>query len=86
MVEEGGIEPPFFPSVTMQLSCELILAFNPYHSLRAPCIPATSKLPGNVARLVVNPDSFYPTKTKLMAKVTSFSLKRLTFAPKFMFH
>ena len=86
MVEEGGVEPPFFPSVAMQLSCELILAFNPYHSLRAPCIPATSKLPGNVARLVVNPDSFYPIKTKLMAKVTSFSLKILIFAPKFMFH
>ena len=26
-----------------------------FHSLRAPCIPATSVLPGNVARLVVNP-------------------------------
>lgn len=32
-------------------------------------IPATSKLPGNVARLVVNPDSFYPLKTKLMANI-----------------
>lgn len=60
MVEEGGVEPPFFSSVTMQLSCELTRAFNPYRSLRAPCIPATSKLPGNVARLVVNPESFYP--------------------------
>nr|DAI32801.1 MAG TPA: hypothetical protein [Caudoviricetes sp.] len=27
-------------------------AFNPFRSLRAPCIPATSKLPGYVARLV----------------------------------
>lgn len=34
-----------------------------------PYIPATSKLPGNVARLVVNPDSFYPLKTKLMANI-----------------
>lgn len=34
-----------------------------------PHIPATSKLPGNVARLVVNPDSFYPLKTKLMANI-----------------
>jgi hypothetical protein len=44
MVEEGGVEPPFFPNFTMQLSCELIRAFNPCRSLRAPCIPATSKL------------------------------------------
>ena len=36
MVEEGGVEPPFFPNVTMQLSCELIRAFNPFstHSVR----------------------------------------------------
>lgn len=34
-----------------------------------PYIPATSILPGNVARLVVNPDSFYPLKTKLMANI-----------------
>lgn len=34
-----------------------------------PYIPATSKLPGNVARLVVNPDSFYPIKTILMANI-----------------
>lgn len=86
MVEEGGVEPPFFPNVTMQLSCEPIRAFNPYHSLRAPCIPATSILPGNVARLVANPDSFYPLQTKLMANIKSFSLKMLIFAPKFMFH
>lgn len=52
MVEEGGVEPPFLSNFTMQLSCELIRAFNPCRSLRAPCIPATSKLPGNVARLV----------------------------------
>ena len=24
MVEEGGVEPPFFPNFTMQLSCELL--------------------------------------------------------------
>ena len=30
MVEEGGVEPPFLPNFTMQLSCELIRAFNPY--------------------------------------------------------
>ena len=36
MVEEGGVEPPFFPSVTMQLSCKLIRAFNPF-SL-TPCV------------------------------------------------
>lgn len=85
MVEEGGVEPPFF----LMLPCSyhgLIRAFNPYRSLRAPCIPATSMLPGNVARLVVNPDSFYPLKTKLMANIKSFSLKMLIFAPKFMFH
>lgn len=56
MVEEGGVEPPFFSSVTMQLSCELIRAFNPYRSLRAPCIPATSNcretLPGSL--LILN--------------------------------
>lgn len=51
-----------------------------------PYIPATSKLLGNVARLVVNPDSFYLIKTKLMANIKSFSLKMLIFAPKFMFH
>lgn len=51
-----------------------------------PHIPATSKLPGNVARLVINPDSFYLIKTKLMANIKSFSLKMLIFAPKFMFH
>ena len=86
MVEEGGVEPPFFPNFTMQLSCELIRAFNPCRSLRAPCIPATSKLPGYVARLVVNPDSFYPLKTKLMANIKYFSLKMLIFASKYMFH
>lgn len=46
-----------------------------------PHIPATSKLPGNVARLVVNPDSFYLIKTKLMANIKSFSLKMLIFPP-----
>lgn len=51
-----------------------------------PYIPTTSKLPGYVARLVVNPDSFYPLKTKLMANIKYFSLKMLIFAPKFMFH
>ena len=30
MVEEGGVEPPFLPNFTMQLSCELIRAFNPF--------------------------------------------------------
>ena len=51
-----------------------------------PYIPATSWLPGNVARLVVNPDSFYPLKTKLMANIKYFSLKILIFATKYMFH
>ena len=74
MVEEGGVEPPFWPilscSYLVSLS-EALLArrpiskkdfftfllfylftFNPFHSLRAPCIPATSVLPGYVARLV----------------------------------
>lgn len=37
-----------------------------------PYIPATSILPGNVARLVVNPDSFYPLKTKLMTNIKYF--------------
>lgn len=66
MVEESGVEPPFFPNFTMQLSCcpakTLAIKSRPasVRLLRAPCIPATSKLPGNVARLVVNPDSFYP--------------------------
>lgn len=78
MVEEGGVEPPFFPSVTMQLSCELIRAFNPCRSLRAPCIPATSKLPGNVARLVVNPDSFYPNKLNLRQTLSLFRSKFLS--------
>lgn len=74
MVEEGGVEPPFFPNFTMQLSCELLrgliskkayqqegfftfllFTFLPLIHFRAPCIPATSKLPGYVARLVVNP-------------------------------
>lgn len=72
MVEEGGVEPPFFPNFTMQLSCcpaktlaiksrpasprpyqqEGFFTFLPLIHFRAPCIPATSKLPGNVARLV----------------------------------
>lgn len=30
MVEEGGVEPPFFAKFYMQLSCELIRAFNPF--------------------------------------------------------
>lgn len=92
MVEEGGVEPPFFPNFTMQLSCcpakTLAIKSRPasVRLLRAPCIPATSKLPGYVARLVVNPDSFYPLKTKLMANIKYFSLKILIFAIKFMFH
>lgn len=40
--------------------------------LEPPYIPAISKLPGNVARLVVNPDSFYPLKTKLMTNIKYF--------------
>lgn len=55
MVEEGGVEPPFLANFTMQLSCELIRAFNPCRSLRAPCIPATSKLPGTLPGSFVNP-------------------------------
>lgn len=51
-----------------------------------PYIPTTSKLPGYVARLVVNPDSFYLLKTKLMANIKYFSLKMLIFASKYMFH
>ena len=58
MVEEGRVEPPFFPNFTMQLSCELIRAFNPCRSLRAPCIPATSKfretLPGSLLILILS--------------------------------
>lgn len=30
MVEVSGVEPPFFLDFTMQLSCELIRAFNPF--------------------------------------------------------
>ena len=86
MVEEGGVEPPFFLVLPCSYHVNLSVPLIHFRSLRAPCIPATSKLPGNVARVVVNPDSFYPLKTKLMANIKSFSLKMLIFAPKFMFH
>ena len=86
MVEEGGVEPPFFLVLPCSYHASLSAPLIHFRSLRAPCIPASSKLPGNVARPVVNPDSFYPLKTKLMANIKSFSLKMLIFAPKFMFH
>lgn len=52
MVEESGVEPPFFPNFTMQLSCELIRAFNPSfaHSVRpASQLPPSCRdtLPGS---------------------------------------
>ena len=86
MVEESGVEPPFFLILLCSYHVSLSVPLIHFRSLRAPCIPATSKLPGNVARLVVNPDSFYPLKTKLMANIKYFSLKMLIFAFKFMFH
>nr|DAE34707.1 MAG TPA: hypothetical protein [Caudoviricetes sp.] len=78
MVEEGGVEPPFLPNFTMQLSCELIRAFNPCRSLRAPCIPATSVLPGYVARLVVNPVLSTLRKLNLWQTLSIFRSKSLS--------
>lgn len=43
-----------------------------------PYIPATSKLPGNVARLVVNPDSFYLIKLNLWQTLSLFRSKCLS--------
>lgn len=59
MVEEGGVEPPFFPNVTMQLSCELIRAFNPFfaHSVRpAFQLPPSCRetLPGSLLILILS--------------------------------
>ena len=59
MVEESGVEPPFFQVLLCSYHVNLSAPLIHFRSLRAPCIPATSKLPGNVARLVVNHDSFY---------------------------
>lgn len=52
MVEGGGVEPPFWQILSCSYLVSLSEAFNPFYSLRAPCIPATSVLPGYVARLV----------------------------------
>lgn len=59
MVEEGGVEPPFFPSVTMQLSRELIRSLLSIftHSVRPasqlpPCCRET--LPGSLLILILS--------------------------------
>lgn len=58
MVEEDGVEPPFFPNFTMQLSCELIRAFNPItHSVRPAFQLSPScrdTLPGSLLILILS--------------------------------
>lgn len=58
MVEEGGVEPPFFSSITMQLSCELSVPLIPVaHSVRpAFQLPPSCRetLPGSLLILILS--------------------------------